>query len=163
MDKMTIIEITESNFQDFLRIDIMAFSYAFGGAMGEGGGIYIIDTDGCIYHANYCWGDDCIDESHIQDIIPVYKDIHFGLFGNSSSVDSWDSVYLGFGNHLIMVKRIYGDFCLKAKEANYTNPGDLFQHWPGMVLELLDKGDCNLTMNDIWDSRNTSCTKDSNV
>lgn len=150
---MKIIEITESNYQGFLKIDIMAFSYAFGGAMGEGGGIYIIDSDGCVYHANYCWGDDYIDESHIQDIIPVFKDIQFGLFGNRSTVDSWDSLYLGYGNHLVMVKDIYNDFCQKAEKAEYNNPGDLFQHWPGMVLELIKKGDGSLTMNDIWDSR----------
>jgi hypothetical protein len=150
---MKIVEITESNYQDYLNIDIKAFSYAYGGAMGEGGGIYIIDADACIYHANYCWGDDCIDERHIIDIIPVFEDIQFGVFGNRSTNDGWDSVYLGFGNHLVMVKSIFSGFRQKAENANYNTPGDLFQHWPGMVLELIEKGDGNLTMNDVGDLR----------
>ena len=153
---MKIVEITESNYLNYLNIDIKAFSYAYGGAMGEGGGIYIVDANGCIYHANYCYGDDCIDESHIKDIIPVFEDIQFGLFGNRSTNDSWDSVYLGFGNHLVMAKSIFKDFCQKAEKANYYNPGDLFQHWPGMVLELIGKGENGLTMNDVWDSRDSN-------
>ena len=40
---MIIIEITESNYQNYLDLDIVAFSFAFDGAMGEGGGIYIVD------------------------------------------------------------------------------------------------------------------------
>ena len=41
---MNVIEITESNYQDFTTLDIVAFSFAYEGAMGEMGGIYIIDT-----------------------------------------------------------------------------------------------------------------------
>ena len=40
---MNVIEITESNYQDFATLDIVAFSFAYEGAMGEMGGIYIID------------------------------------------------------------------------------------------------------------------------
>lgn len=36
---MKTVEITESNYQDYQRIDVVAFSFAFSGAMGEGGGI----------------------------------------------------------------------------------------------------------------------------
>ena len=76
---MSIIEITESNYRDYLSLDIVAFSFAYEGAMGEMGAIYIISRDGKIYHANYCQGDDPIDTNHINDIIPVFKDISWRM------------------------------------------------------------------------------------
>ena len=72
---MDIIEITESNYREYQSLNIVAFSFAYEGAMGEMGAIYIICHDGQIYHANYCQGDDPLDPSHINDIIPVLKDI----------------------------------------------------------------------------------------
>ena len=50
-----IIEITESNYKDYRSLDIVAFSFAQLGAMGEPGGVEIIDAKGCCYHTNYCW------------------------------------------------------------------------------------------------------------
>ena len=57
---MNIIEINESNYQSYTNLDIAAFSFAYEGAMGEGGGIYIIDKAGQIYHANYFMADQLI-------------------------------------------------------------------------------------------------------
>ena len=51
---MDIIEITESNYREYQSLNIVAFSFAYEGAMGEMGAIYIICHDGQIYHANYC-------------------------------------------------------------------------------------------------------------
>ena len=45
---MNIIEINESNYLSYTNLDIAAFSFAYEGAMGEGGGIYIIDKAGQI-------------------------------------------------------------------------------------------------------------------
>ena len=77
---MNIIEITGSNYREYQSLDIVAFSFAYEGEMGEMGAIYIIDRDGKIYHANYCQGDERIDPSHINDIIPVFKDISWRMF-----------------------------------------------------------------------------------
>lgn len=63
---MNIIEISESNYQDYFSLDIVAFSFAYEGAMGEMGGIYIIDRGGQIYHANYFMGDDCLAETILR-------------------------------------------------------------------------------------------------
>ena len=40
---MNIIEINESNYQAYTKLDIVAFSFAYEGAMGDAGSIYIID------------------------------------------------------------------------------------------------------------------------
>lgn len=147
----TIKEIQESNYQDYTGLDIVAFSFAFGGAMGEGGGIYIIDRDGQICHANYCDENISIEPDHIKTIIPFIEDIDFGILGNRSKNDNYESVYLGYGNHLVMNKNIYDGFCKKVEEAKFHNIVDLFQCWPGFVLDLIGKGNSHLTMSDIWE------------
>ena len=48
-----LIHLTNSNFQQYLPINIVAFSYAYSGAQGEPGGVYIIDDNGKIFHFNY--------------------------------------------------------------------------------------------------------------
>ena len=42
---MNRIEIDELNYQDYQHLDIVAFSFARGGAMGDPGGIIIVDSD----------------------------------------------------------------------------------------------------------------------
>ena len=148
---MNIFEITESNYQDYSSLDIVAFSYAYPGAMGEMGAIYIIDRDGQIYHANYCYGDDCINIDHIKDFIPVFVDLEHGLLGSDSKNPDWISEYLGYGNTLLMLKEISDGFQKKVQTANIQHSGELFQQWPGFVLDSIGKGDGDLTMNEIWD------------
>ena len=153
---MNITEITESNHQDYSSLDIAAFSLAYEGAMGEMGGIYIIDRDGKIYHANYCHGNDCIEIDHIKDIIPIYEDIEWQMLGSDSKNVDWCTVYLGYGNNLLMLKEIYEEFNKKIEEANFEHIGQLFQRWPGIVLGLLGKESDHLTMSDIWNLKKDS-------
>ena len=152
---MNIIEITESNYRDYLSLDIMAFSFAYEGAMGEMGAIYIIDRDGKIFHANYCQGNDPIDPNHIKDIIPVFKDISWRMFDCLSNNPNWKTIDLFAGNNLVMVNEIYDGFMKKVHEANLEHPSRLFQRWPGFVLGLLGKERDSLTMKDIWNIRRT--------
>ena len=152
---MNIIEITGSNYWEYQSLDIVAFSFAYEGAMGEMGAIYIIDRDGKIYHANYCQGDERIDPSHINDIIPVFKDISWRMFDCLSNNPDWKPVDLFSGNNLLMVNEIYDDFMKKVQEANLEHPSRLFQRWPGFVLGLIGKEPVSLTMKDIWRLRRT--------
>ena len=148
---MNIINITESNYQDYSSLDIVAFSFAYAGAMGEHGGIYIIDRGGHIYHANYCHGDDHLDFDHVVDILPVVKDIEWRVFDSYSNNENWEAVELGMGNNLVMVKEIFNDFNKKAEESGILNsPPDLFHHWPGFVMGSIGKGNEELTMTDMF-------------
>lgn len=147
---MNIIEIGESNYQDYTNLDIVAFSYAGDGAMGEKGAIYIIDRDGQIYHANYCMADNIIDPNHIKDIIPVFGNLSSALLDSETQNANWVIEDLGFGNTLYMIREISDDFNKLVKEGDYQGFGVLFQHWPGIVLGLLGKEESNLTMNEIW-------------
>ena len=148
---MNVIEITESNYQDYPSLDIVVFLHAAPGAMGEMGAIFIIDRDGQIYHANYCYGVDRINKDHIKDFIPVFADLEHGLLSSNSKNPDWVSEYLGYGNTLVILKEISDGFQKKVQAANFQHSGELFQQWPGFVLDLIGKGDGDLTMNDIWD------------
>lgn len=148
---MELIKINESNYQTYNNLDIVAFSFAYEGAMGEPGCIYIIDKNGQLYYANYFWGDDLIAREHIKDIIPVFEELEFHMFGCETKNENWVSVDLGFGNNLLMIKDLSDGFNKKVEEAHFQSYGELFQHWPGIVLSLLGKGDANLTMSRIWD------------
>ena len=134
---MNIIEINESNYQSYQNLDIVAFSFAYEGAMGEPGGIYIIDKAGQIYHANYYYGDDRIARDHIKDIIPVFTELKFGIMGCETRNENWVYVNLEYGNSLFMIKDIYDGFMKKAEEANYQYSYQLYRPWKGMVLSLL--------------------------
>lgn len=147
---MNIVEISESNYQDYTNLDIVAFSYAGDGAMGEKGAVYIIDRDGQIYHANYCSVDNYIDPNHIKDIIPVFGNLSSALSDSETQKANWVLEDLGFGNTLYMVREISDDFSKVVKEGDFHGFGVLFQHWPGIVLGLLGKKESNLTMNEIW-------------
>jgi hypothetical protein len=138
---MNTIEITESNYQSYLGLDIVAFSFAHAGAMGEPGGILIIDRAGQVYHANYYWGNNHLDKSHIKDIIPVFTDLGFGLVSAESANENWVIEHLGYGNSLVIIKDIYDEFKKKVEEANFKQVGQLYKHWEGIILSLLGKNE----------------------
>ena len=63
------MEIDNNNYLSYTHLNIVAFSFAHGGAMGDPGGIIIIDAEGQTYHANYAYGDNHLDPHHINDVI----------------------------------------------------------------------------------------------
>ena len=132
-------EINNSNYQAYTNLDIVAFSFAYEGAMGEGGGIEIIDRGGQMYHANYYYGKDHLEREHIKDIIPAITDIDFYLVGCESKNENWKFVYLGFGNNLFVVNDIYNDFMKKVEEAHFETVGQLYQRWSRIVLSILNR------------------------
>lgn len=132
-------EINESNYKSYVGLDIVAFSFAYEGAMGDAGGINIIDKTGQTYYANYFYGNDCIAREHIKDIIPIFDDLEFRMFGIETKNENWEAVDLGFGNTLLIKKTISDRFHQKVDEAHFERIGQLYQNWSGIVLNLLGK------------------------
>ncbi len=138
---MELIVITESNYQDYLSLDIVAFSFAYPGAMGDPGAIIIIDRNGQIYYANYCNDNNYIKREHIKDIIPIFGGIKWWPIGCDSNNDEWVNVDLGMGNNLLMLKEISDDFHQQAKAANIKSQPELYHKWYVLVLSMLGKFD----------------------
>ena len=132
--KPRIIEISKSNYNDYCSLNIVAFSYAVGGAMGEGGGLYIITEDGRVFHTNVIRTDMTIDEAIL--ICPPLGDCRFGLFGAAQIPNGWDYHYMGFGNHLFVKDDI-------SKDVNEMSIGleghELYQQWKYIVMQVLSK------------------------
>ena len=145
------IEITASNYKDYTSLDIVAFSFAQPGAMGEPGGVLIVDVTGQVYHTNYCYGG--IDYNHLLEIVPILKGCEFGVFDHQTP-EGWSPVYLGFGNHLTIKADYYSQFKEDVDNKHFENTGQLYQQWLGMVMKLLGKGNENLTLKDLWDAEN---------
>ena len=133
-----IIEITESNYKGYRSINIVAFSFAQPGAMGEPGGIEIIDEQGRFYHTNYCW--EGISYEHLCEVVPALKDCKFEVFGHQAP-EGWEAVYLGMGNHLTIKADYYNQFKEETLNRHIKDECEMYLQWIGIVLKLLDKGD----------------------
>ena len=84
-----MIEITGINYKDYCSLDIVAFLFARPGAMGEPGGVEIIDVQGCYYHTNYCYKG--ISYEQLIEVVPVLKDCKIGLTGHQAP-EGWVAV-----------------------------------------------------------------------
>lgn len=134
------MEIDNNNYLSYTHLNIVAFSFAHGGAMGDPGGIIIIDAEGQTYHANYAYGDNHLDPHHINDVIPVFSDIKLSLLGGRSENDEWEVVNLGYGNTLVLRRDLSLPFHKAAEDAHFEHAGQLYQQWERIVLSLLRKG-----------------------
>ena len=127
------IELKLSNYNDYLPINIIAFSYATSGAMGERGGVNIISKEGQLFHFNYVDGD--IKENEMYIICPPLKE---RIENNNIYKENWEDINLKMGNNLILHKSIYDKFQEKIKNVN-TSSGRLFLLWKKIVFEILEE------------------------
>ena len=132
------IEITESNYKGYCSIDIVAFSFAQPGAMGAPGTVKIIDSDGWLYHTNYCDGDLSFD--HLLEVVPVLKVCRINV-SRHLTPEGWRARYLGAGNHLTIRADYYGRFEEEVNKRGIKTPVDLYMQWLEIMLQLFDKGD----------------------
>lgn len=133
---METIELTKSNYKGYLPIDIAAFSIAAPGAMGEHGGVKIIDSNAQIYHLNYVHGE--WDSFDIIEICPLLMDCDFTVFGTGSKVpEGYQFANLGYGNYLV----VKGDFWKEFNDMKDSYKGDkiLYQTWLSFMLEILKR------------------------
>lgn len=130
---MGTIELTSKNYRSFLPLEIVAFSYASSGAMGDAGGVVIVTTDCCIYYFNYVWGD--IDEKQMEEILPITIPADI-----DSLPDEWYHMYLGCGNNLFVKQEYAERLRLAWQKYEQTLEGrhsSLYNAWPQLVTDLL--------------------------
>ena len=134
------IEINDTNYQSYTQLPIVAFSFAHEGAMGEPGGIIIVDAEGRDYHANYAYGHPHpISAEHLQAVIPVLSRLNFSIAGCQSGDADWETVYLGYGNYLVLSETITPAFHEAVAEAHFNRSSQLYQQWERIVMSLIGK------------------------
>ena len=128
------IELSKSNYKDYLPMDLVAFSFAAPGAMGYAGRIVIVGKDAQTYFFNYVRGDLTMED--VYEILPLLRECNFGIFGGGKYPDGWSEMYMGFGNHLVVSHSIEDDLRDIAKDLE--SPGELYQKWLELVLAIIN-------------------------
>lgn len=126
-----IVELTRENYENYLPIQVKAFSFAEVGAMGCPGEFILVENHDRIFKFNIRTFE--CNRSEIEKIIPLYYECRFGLFGFYELPEGWNGIYLGCGNHLIIYDSIYEEFQENAKDYQY-----LYSKWQKIVEEILN-------------------------
>ena len=136
---MEFIELSKENYKDYLPLDIAAFSFAFRGAMGDGGGVVIITTSGQLYYFNYVYQDFSRDD--VDAILPILAQCELPIFGETDRVpEGWRHISLGAGNNLLMQNQYVEPFFKMHKEYAKTVDvidGCLYRSWLKIMVNLL--------------------------
>ena len=128
------IYLSRENYKEYVNLDVVAFSYAHGGAQGVGGEIIVITRDAKMYSMNPVFGD--IKIEMCDEVCPPLKDCIFGLWDVEKTPDGWKGVRLGAGNFLVLAEPLYHQ--LKRRMFKMP-PHILYGEWIGMVINYLRK------------------------
>lgn len=113
--------------------DVMFFSIAGSGAMGEPGGVIFYAKSGELYSFNYVYGD--VDIKKVEKCFPILAKCKFGM--NSAVPTGWNYVYIGMGNHLIVNDDVIEAF--DEKIGVDADPSEVFMNWRRYAEEILSE------------------------
>lgn len=127
------IELNSSNYKCYLPIDIIAFSFAEGGAQGDGGALNIVSKEKRVFYLNLIWTD--LSEEEVDLVCPILQECHVGPFCiNKCIPNDWLYVYMGAGNHLFIHEVLRAKFEEQTKDMKY--PCEYYREWLGTVINL---------------------------
>ena len=128
------LEVCNADINNALFKNVMFFSIAEAGAMGEGGAVLFYVKSGELYYFNYVYGD--VDMEKVKNKFPALAKCRFGVFGMDTSVPKgWHYVNLGMGNHLIVSDTVYNQFISEFSED--VEPSILYQNWVEVAGKVL--------------------------
>ena len=138
-----VIEVTQSNLQECINLDIIAFLWAAGGACGEGGAVVFITKDGQVYHSNYVYPGFIVREDLFK-IFPPLSEFRPGIMGGGLYPPMWKDKYLGLGNYLVIHESIWEAFNKIAKDEleSRNKRGEkviLYNIWVNVVLKVIQE------------------------
>lgn len=128
-----VIYIDEKNYGQYSNLNIVAFSLAYGGAMGSPGEILVVTKDAKIYSMNYVYGNMTIEMCF--EVCPPLKDCEFGMFDVEKTPEGWKGARLGMGNFLVLSEPAYNQL---KPELSEMQPHILYGKWIDMTLNLLN-------------------------
>jgi ADP-ribosylglycohydrolase len=130
-----IKKLTRDNYKECTGLDIVAFSSAAPGAMGDAGAIEVVTTKGEVYYANPFYED--IEMEQVFEVCPPLSECRFGVFGGGVIPEGWQSIYLRFGNNLVLHESISEEFRKEAEKSKIKEVGDLYNKWMDIVKRML--------------------------
>lgn len=134
------LELCNADINKALFKNVLFFSVAEAGAMGEAGAVLFYVKSGELYYFNYVYGD--VDMKKVETKFPILAECSFGIFGMNSSVPKgWHYVNLGMGNHLIVNDKVYDKFI--SEFPNDADPSILYQNWIEVAGKIIETN--NLT------------------
>jgi hypothetical protein len=128
-----VIYIDEKNFKDYINLNVIAFSFAHGGAQGSPGEIIVITKENIIYSMNYAYSYMTIEMC--DEVCPPLKECQFGLFEVEKTPVGWKGVPLGAGNFLVLSEPIYNQI---EHELLQMPPHIRYGRWMGIVKDLMN-------------------------
>lgn len=143
--------ITSKNYRSFLSLDVAGFDFAFGGAMGDAGGVNIVTTNGDKYYTNYGQLSHYIEYGELLKVLPIITKCELPAFGNATNMpEGWEHISLGAGNNLILQKQ-YLDLLIRevwhdCPDINNCQKGTFYQvltklqSWSDELPRLLKEG-----------------------
>ena len=130
-----IKKLTRDNYKECTGLDIVAFSSAAPGAMGDAGAIEVVTTKGEVYYANPFYED--IEMEQVFEVCPPLSECRFGVFGGGVIPEGWQTIYLGFGNNLVLHESISEEFRKEAEKSKIKEVDDLYNKWMDIVKRML--------------------------
>lgn len=125
------IYISRENYKEYINLDVVAFSYAHGGAQGVGGEIIVITKDAKIYSMNYVYD---MEIEMCDKVCPPLKDCIFGLWDVEETPNGWKGFRLGAGNFLLLAEPLYHQL---KRQMFKLAPHELYGKWIDMVLNCI--------------------------
>ena len=140
-----VTEVGEKDVPVLLGLDIVAFQFAEGGAMGYHGGVFFVTSDRKVYFtchlmpSYYTGHAQCMSWNDLEKMFPPLKEFdhiiaHIGVV----STKGWEYTYLGMGNHLLIRKDTWDDFQGASARLKEKNPDNiLYNLWLDAILEVI--------------------------
>jgi len=122
------IYISKENYSDYLNLDVVAFSFASGGAQGTPGEIIVVNKDGVFYSMNYCF--DNMPIWMCYEVCPPLVSWFSRDFDKEKEPTGWRGIDLGAGNYLVLAELLYNDLKQDLLE---MQPCYRYQKWKNMV------------------------------
>lgn len=127
-------KLTRGNYKECIGLDIVAFSSAAPGAMGDAGAVEMVTSKGDVYYANPFYED--IELEQVFEVCPPLSKCQFGIFGGVIP-EGWKTVYLGMGNNLVLHESICEEFRKEVEQSVSKEVGVLYNKWMDIVKSIL--------------------------
>lgn len=118
--KLDKIRLMQNNFIQYLPMDIVAFTFAEGGAMGYPGRMEFITSDGTDYYADAY--EDLTDDD-MKIICPIFYDcVIIPRELRNVPASGWQGLYLSPGNHMFIKDSIWEEFSRGMEAVRLQDP-----------------------------------------